>query len=30
MNILGEMGVKKVRTLGIDGGTEYGDGVRAT
>jgi hypothetical protein len=24
MNILGEMGVKKVRTLGIDGGTEYG------
>jgi hypothetical protein len=25
MNILGEMGVKKVRTLGIDGGTKYGD-----
>jgi hypothetical protein len=24
MNILGDMGVKKVRTLGIDGGTEYG------
>ena len=24
MNILGEMGVKKVRTLGIDGGTQYG------
>jgi hypothetical protein len=24
MNILGEMGVKKVRTLGIDGGSEYG------
>jgi Glycosyl transferase family 8 len=23
MNILGEMGVKKVRTLGIDGGTDY-------
>ena len=23
MNILGEMGVKKVRTLGIDGGTQY-------
>ena len=28
MNILGEMGVKKVRTLGIDGGTQYGDGVQ--
>lgn len=25
MNILGEMGVKKVRTLGIDGGTKYGE-----
>jgi hypothetical protein len=25
MNILGEMGVKQVRTLGIDGGTGYGD-----
>jgi hypothetical protein len=25
MNILGEMGVKKVRTLGIDGGTRYSD-----
>lgn len=24
MNILGELGVKKVRTLGIDGGTQYG------
>ncbi|MGH3079748.1 MAG: hypothetical protein ACRDNH_01250 [Gaiellaceae bacterium] len=24
MNILGEMGVKKVRTLGVDGGTQYG------
>jgi hypothetical protein len=24
MNILGEMGAEKVRTLGIDGGTEYG------
>ena len=24
MNILGEMGVKKVRSLGIDGGTSYG------
>jgi glycosyl transferase family 8 len=23
MNLLGEMGVKKVRTLGIDGGTQY-------
>jgi Glycosyl transferase family 8 len=23
MNILGEMGVKKVRTLGVDGGTDY-------
>ena len=25
MNILGEMGVKHVRTLGIDGGSSYGD-----
>lgn len=25
MNILGEMGAEKVRTLGIDGGTQYGE-----
>ena len=28
MDILGEMGVKVVRTLGIDGGTEYADELR--